>query len=126
LGRRGLTYEDICGKGAQQIPFAQVALPRAARYACEDADMCLAVHGVLWPRLQADAALQRIYALELEVTHVLLRMERHGVLIDAEELRRQSADLGQRIAQLEAEAHALAGQTFNLSSPKQIAEVFFG
>ncbi|MCS6809916.1 MAG: DNA polymerase I, partial [Tepidimonas sp.] len=126
LGRRGLTYEDICGKGAQQIPFAQVALPRAARYACEDADMCLAVHGVLWPRLQADAALQRIYALELEVTHVLLRMERHGVLIDAEELRRQSADLGQRIAQLEAEAHALAGQTFNLSSPKQIAEVFYG
>ncbi|TSE21484.1 DNA polymerase I [Tepidimonas alkaliphilus] len=126
LGRKGLTYEQVCGKGAQQIPFAQVPLERAAAYACEDAEMCLAVHGVLWPRLQAEPALQRIYRLEMDVTHVLLRMERHGVLIDAAELRRQSEELGRRIAELEAEAHALAGQPFNLGSPKQIAEVFYG
>ncbi|TSE27191.1 DNA polymerase I [Tepidimonas sediminis] len=125
LGRRGITYEQVCGKGAQQIPFAQVPLDRAAAYACEDAEMCLAVHGVLWPRLQAEPALERIYRLEMDVTHVLQRMERHGVLIDAEELRRQSAELGRRIAELEAEAHALAGQPFNLGSPKQIADVFY-
>ncbi|WP_334135979.1 DNA polymerase I, partial [Tepidimonas sp.] len=125
LGRRGLTYEDVCGKGAAQIPFAAVPLQRAATYAGEDAEMCLAVHRVLWPRLQAAPALQRIYELELAVSMVLWRMERHGVLIDAEELRRQSAELGERIRALEAEAHALAGVPFNLGSPKQIAEVCF-
>ncbi|MFN3956926.1 MAG: DNA polymerase I [Tepidimonas ignava] len=126
LGRKGLSYEDVCGKGAHQIPFAQVPLARAAQYACEDAEMCLAVHQVLWPRLQAQPALQRIYELEIDVTHVLQRMERHGVLIDADELRRQSQALGERIAQLEAEAHRLAGQPFNLGSPKQIGDIFFG
>ncbi|MEW6694728.1 DNA polymerase I [Tepidimonas thermarum] len=126
LGRRGLGYEDLCGKGAAQIPFAQVALERATPYACEDAEMCLAVHQVLWPRLQAEPGLQRIYELEMAVSDVLLRMERHGVLIDADALRRQSQALGERIVALEAEAHALAGQPFNLGSPKQIAEIFFG
>jgi len=126
LGRRGLSYEDLCGKGAAQIPFAQVALERAAPYACEDAEMCLAVHQVLWPRLQAEPALQRIYELEIAVTEVLFRMERQGVLIDADELRRQSQALGERIVALEAEAHALAGQPFNLGSTKQIGEIFFG
>ncbi|TSE37997.1 DNA polymerase I [Tepidimonas fonticaldi] len=126
LGRRGLSYEDLCGKGAAQIPFAQVPLERAAPYACEDAEMCLAVHQVLWPRLQAEPALQRIYELEVAVSDVLFRMERQGVLIDAEALRRQSQVLGERIAALEAEAHALAGQPFNLGSPKQIGEIFFG
>ncbi|MGQ9724172.1 MAG: DNA polymerase I [Tepidimonas sp.] len=126
LGRRGLRYEDLCGKGANQIPFAQVALEQAAPYACEDAEMCLAVHRVLWPRLQAEPGLQRIYELEMAVTEVLFRMERQGVLIDADELRRQSQALGERIAALEAEAHALAGQPFNLGSPKQIGEICFG
>ncbi|WP_409626141.1 DNA polymerase I [Tepidimonas sp.] len=126
LGRRGLSYEDLCGKGAAQIPFAQVPLERAAPYACEDAEMCLAVHQVLWPRLQAEPALQRIYELELAVSDVLFRMERQGVLIDADALHRQSHLLGERIAALEAEAHALAGQPFNLGSPKQIGEIFFG
>ena len=125
LGRRGLSYEDVCGKGAAQIPFAQVPIERAAAYACEDAEMCLAVHHVLWPRLQAEPALQRIYELELAVSDVLRRMERHGVLIDADALRRQSAELAQRLAELEAEAHALAGGPFNLGSPKQIGEVLF-
>ena len=125
LGRRGLSYEDVCGKGAAQIPFAQVPIERAAEYACEDAEMCLAVHHVLWPRLQAEPALQRIYELELAVSDVLRRMERHGVLIDADALRRQSAELAQRLTELEAEAHALAGGPFNLGSPKQIGEVLF-
>lgn len=125
LGRRGLSYEDVCGKGAAQIPFAQVPIERAAAYACEDAEMCLAVHHVLWPRLQAEPALQRIYELELAVSDVLRRMERHGVLIDADALRRQSAELAQRLAELEVEAHALAGGPFNLGSPKQIGEVLF-
>ncbi|WP_144327183.1 DNA polymerase I [Tepidimonas charontis] len=125
LGRRGLSYEDVCGKGAAQIPFAAVPLPRAATYAGEDAEMCLAVHEVLWPRLQAAPALLRIYELEMAVSAVLWRMERHGVLIDAGELQRQSVELGQRIRALEAEAHALAGVAFNLGSPKQIAEVCF-
>ncbi|MDM7456865.1 MAG: DNA polymerase I [Tepidimonas sp.] len=126
LGRRGLSYEDLCGKGAAQIPFAQVPLERAAPYACEDAEMCLAVHQVLWPRLQTEPALLRIYELELAVSDVLFRMERQGVLIDAQALQRQSQALGERIAALEAEAHALAGQPFNLGSPKQIGEIFFG
>ncbi|WP_334155351.1 DNA polymerase I [Tepidimonas sp.] len=126
LGRCGLSYEDLCGKGAAQIPFAQVPLERAAPYACEDAEMCLAVHRVLWPRLQAEPALQRIYELEVAVSDVLFRMERQGVLIDAEALHRQSQVLGERITALEAEAHALAGQPFNLGSPKQIGEIFFG
>ena len=126
LGRRGLSYEALCGKGAAQIPFAQVPLERAAPYACEDAEMCLAVHQVLWPRLQAEPALQRIYELEVAVSDVLFRMERQGVLIDAQALQRQSQALGERIAALEAEAHALAGQPFNLGSPKQIGEIFFG
>ncbi|WP_052231414.1 DNA polymerase I [Tepidimonas taiwanensis] len=125
LGRRGLSYEDVCGKGAAQIPFAQVPVERAAQYAGEDAEMCLAVHHVLWPRLQAQPALQRIYELELAVSDVLWRMERHGVLVDAEVLRAQSAALGERIAALEAEAHALAGRPFNLGSPKQIGELLF-
>ncbi|MDM7463279.1 MAG: DNA polymerase I [Tepidimonas taiwanensis] len=125
LGRRGLSYEDVCGKGAAQIPFAQVPVERAAQYAGEDAEMCLAVHHVLWPRLQAQPALQRIYELELAVSDVLWRMERHGVLVDADALRAQSAALGERIAALEAEAHALAGRPFNLGSPKQIGELLF-
>nr|AAR11878.1 DNA polymerase I [Tepidimonas sp. HM1] len=125
LGRSAMRYEDLCGKGAAQIPFARVPIERAAPYACEDAEQCLAVHQVLWPQLQAQPALQRIYELEVAVSGVLWRMERHGVLIDAAELQRQSQALGERIRALEAEAHALAGMPFNLGSPKQIAEVFY-
>jgi len=126
LGRGGVSYEELCGKGAQQIPFAQVPLDKAAPYACEDAEQTLDVHLALWPRLQAHAGLLRIYELELAASDVLLRIERHGVLIDAELLRRQSHGLGQRIVALEQEAHQLAGQPFNLGSPKQIGDIFFG
>ncbi|MCL1961848.1 MAG: DNA polymerase I [Desulfovibrionaceae bacterium] len=125
LGRGGVSYEDLCGKGAHQIAFAQVPLEQAAHYACEDADQTLDVHLNLWPRLQGNTGLLRIYELELAVSDVLLHIERHGVLIDAELLRQQSRELSQRIIALEHEAHQLAGQPFNLGSPKQIGEIFF-
>ena len=126
LGRGGISYEDLCGKGAHQIPFSQVDVGRATEYACEDADQCLQVHARLWPVLEADARLRAVYELEVQCSEVLYRIERNGVLIDAAALQQQSHELGQRIVQLEQEAHALAGQPFNLGSPKQIGEIFFG
>ena len=125
VGRKGLSYEDLCGKGVHQIPFSQVDVARATTYACEDSDMTLDVHRVLWPRLQADDRLREIYTLEMASSEALYRIERNGVLIDAATLASQSHALGQRILQLEQEAHAIAGQAFNLSSPKQIGEIFF-
>jgi len=126
LGRKGLSFEDLCGKGANQISFDQVDIARAAQYACEDADLTLDVHQALWPRLQMDPGLQFIYQLEIDSSEALYRIERNGVLIDAPTLAAQSQQLGARIVELETEAHALAGQPFNLSSPKQIGEIFFG
>ncbi|MDD3785471.1 MAG: DNA polymerase I [Hydrogenophaga sp.] len=125
LGRQGISYEALCGKGAHQIPFAQVDVAKAAEYSCEDSDQTLDVHRVLWPRLQAEARLKAIYELEIATSEVLFRIERHGVLIDAPTLARQSHELGQRIMALEQEAYAIAGQPFNLSSPKQLGEIFF-
>ena len=125
VGRSGLDYEDLCGKGAHQIPFSQVDIARAGQYSCEDSDMTLDVHLALWPRLQADDRLRAVYELEIASSEALYRIERNGVLIDAEVLAGQSHTLGQRILQLEQEAHELAGQPFNLSSPKQIGEIFF-
>ena len=126
LGRSGLSFEDVCGKGAHQIGFDQVDIARATQYACEDADMTLEVHQALWPRVQADAGLAFVYQLEIDSSEALYRIERNGVLIDAPTLAAQSQALGARIVELEIEAHALAGQPFNLSSPKQIGEIFFG
>ena len=125
LGRSGLTYEDLCGKGAHQIPFTQVDVARAAEYACEDADQTLDVHMALWPRLAQDPKLREVYELEIATSEALYRIERNGVLIDAPTLAAQSAILGQRIVQLETESYAIAGQPFNLSSPKQLGEIFF-
>ena len=125
VGRKGLNYEDLCGKGAHQIPFAQVDVARATEYSCEDSDMTLDVHHVLWPRLQADDKLRFIYQLEIDSSEALYRIERNGVLIDAPTLAAQSHALGQRIVQLETEAYEIAGQPFNLASPKQLGEIFF-
>ncbi len=125
LGLQGLSYEDLCGKGANQIGFAQVDLERAARYACEDADFTFRVHQQLWPRIQQLSGLQSIYQLEIESSESLYRMERNGVLIDAQVLAQQSHELGQRILELERQSHEMAGQPFNLGSPKQIGEIFF-
>ncbi len=126
LGRSGISYEDLCGKGVHQIGFDQVDISRAAEYSCEDSDQTLDVHQVLWPRIEADEKLSFIYQLEMDSSEALYRIERNGVLIDAPTLAAQSHALGQRIMQLESEAHELAGQPFNLGSPKQIGEIFFG
>jgi DNA polymerase-1 len=125
VGRKGLNYEDLCGKGAHQIPFSQVDVARATEYSCEDSDMTLDVHRVLWPRLQADNKLRFIYQLEVDSSEALYRIERNGVLIDAPTLAAQSHALGQRIVQLENESYDIAGQPFNLASPKQLGEIFF-
>jgi DNA polymerase-1 len=125
LGRSGITFEDLCGKGASQICFDQVDIAKAAEYACEDSDQTLDVHRVLWPQLDANEKLKFIYELEIASSETLYRIERNGVLIDAPTLAAQSHALGQRILQLETEAYEIAGQPFNLSSPKQLGEIFF-
>jgi DNA polymerase-1 len=126
LGRKGLSYEDLCGKGANQIPFAQVEITRAAEYSGEDSEMTLAVHHTLWPQLEAEPGLRFVYEhIEMPTSVLLTRIERHGVLIDAALLARQSRELGERMVALEQEAYGLAGQPFNLGSPKQIGDVLF-
>ena len=127
LGRRGLSYEDVCGKGVHQIPFAQVDVAKASDYSCEDSEMTLQVHQTLWPQLQVHAGMADVYRrIEVPAAAVLGRIERHGVLIDSQLLARQSQELAARMVALEAQAHALAGQPFNLGSPKQIGEILFG
>jgi DNA polymerase I len=125
LGRSGIAYEDLCGKGAHQIPFAQVDVTKAAEYSCEDSDQTLDVHRVLWPQIEADQKLNFIYQLEIASSETLYRIERNGVLIDAPTLAKQSHEIGQRIHALEQEAYEIAGQPFNLGSPKQLGEIFF-
>ncbi|MBV7543701.1 DNA polymerase I [Acidovorax sp. sic0104] len=124
-GRSGISYEDLCGKGAKQIPFAQVEVDKAAAYSCEDSDQTLDVHRVLWPLLEAEDKLRGIYELEMASSEALFRIERNGVLIDAATLASQSHELGQRILKLEQDAYEIAGQPFNLGSPKQLGEIFF-
>ena len=125
LGRGGITFEDLCGKGAHQLKFNQVDVAKAAEYSCEDADQTLGVHQVLWPQLKAVEKLRFVYELEIESSESLYRIERAGVLIDGPMLARQSGELGLRLVQLETEAYEIAGQPFNLGSPKQLGEIFF-
>ncbi len=125
VGRQGVSYEDLCGKGVHQISFAQVEVEKAAHYACEDADQCLDVHGVLYSQIAAHTGLRFVYDLEIQTSEALYRIERNGVLIDAPTLAAQSRALGERIVQLETEAYEIAGQPFNLASPKQLGEIFF-
>ncbi len=125
-GLATLSYDDLTGKGAKRISFAQVAVDQAAAYGAEDSDVTLRVHQVLAPQLAAAPALDTLYReIELPVAEVLYRMERTGVLIDVFSLATQSDALGRRLLQLEQEAHTLAGQPFNLASPKQLAEILF-
>ena len=124
LGITTVPYESLCGKGAKQISFADVALDDAAHYAAEDADITWRLNAVLLPQL--DAKQRELYEqVELPVEHVLWQMERTGVLIDKAELDKQSHELGSQILALENEAYQLAGQPFNLNSPKQLQEILF-
>jgi DNA polymerase I len=126
LGRKGLSYEDLCGKGVHQISFAQVDIAKAAEYSCEDSDMTLHVHQTLWPLIEADAGLRYVYEhIEMPTATLLQRIERTGVLIAPATLAAQSKLLGERMLALEAEAYELAGQPFNMGSPKQVGEILF-
>ncbi|MCL1528355.1 DNA polymerase I [Xanthomonas nasturtii] len=126
LGYDTVKYEDVCGKGAKQIPFAQISLEDATRYAAEDADITLRLHQVLGPRLAAEPGLAQVYReIEMPLVEVLARIEANGVCVDAAELRRQSADLSKRMLAAQQKATELAGRTFNLDSPKQLQALLF-
>jgi DNA polymerase-1 len=127
LGVKTITFDDVTGKGANRIGFDQVAVERACEYAAEDADITLQLHRTLYPQIESDAKLAKIYRdIEMPVMRVLQTMERHGVLLDAKLLDAQSRELGDKMLALESAAHQQAGQPFNLNSPKQIQEILFG
>jgi DNA polymerase-1 len=127
LGYTTIPYVDVCGKGASQICFDQVELNRATEYAGEDSDITLRLHQTMLPHVEADKGLTYIYRnIEMPTMEVLQKIERNGVLIDAELLQVQSGELGARMQELEQQAYELAGGPFNLGSPKQIGEIFFG
>ncbi len=127
LGVRTIHFEDVAGKGAKQLKFNQVGVVRATEYAAEDADVTLQLHRTLWPRIEAEPALERLYVdIEQPLVAVLYRMERAGVLVDRELLKAQSAELTARMRELEQLAHTAAGGAFNLDSPKQLQEILFG
>ncbi|KWR78619.1 DNA polymerase I [Cupriavidus sp. IDO] len=126
LSLKTITYEEVCGKGANQIGFDQIDLVRATEYAAEDADVTLRLHRKMYPQVEAAPGLHRVYSeIEIPVSVVLQKIERNGVLIDSERLATQSAELGQRMLELEQAAYSAAGQPFNLGSPKQIGEILF-
>lgn len=126
LDKKTISYQDVCGKGASQIGFDEVSIERATEYAAEDADITLRLHQAMWPRIETNEKLRFIYErIELPTSRVLQRVERNGVLIDVALLEVQSAELGTRLLSLEQQAHALAGQPFNLNSPKQLGEILF-
>jgi DNA polymerase-1 len=121
-----IKYEQVAGKGAKQIPFSQVDLDTACRYAAEDADITLRLHHALWPKLESEPTLRSVYEnIEIPLIPVLASMEQRGVLIDVSELRMQSQQLGKRMLELQQEAWKGAGHEFNLDSPKQLQAVLF-
>ncbi|WP_027349821.1 DNA polymerase I [Halotalea alkalilenta] len=126
LGYRTVSFEEVAGKGAKQITFDQVALESAVPYACEDVDVTLRLHQVLRPRVEAQGRLHEVLdQLETPLIPVLARIERNGVMIDAERLAIQSRELESRIKELELKAFEVAGREFNLGSPKQLGEILF-
>ena len=126
LGRKTITFEEVCGKGASQICFDQVDIDRATDYAAEDADITLQLHHAMWPHVAAESTLTFVYEqIEIPTAVVLQKIERNGVLIDTALLNTQSHELGHRLLEIEKSAYDLAGQPFNLNSPKQIGEIFF-
>jgi DNA polymerase-1 len=127
LGYTTIPFVDVCGKGANQICFDQVELQRATEYAAEDSDITLRLHHAMISHVESDKGLDHIYRkIELPTSVVLQKIERNGVLIDADKLAAQSNELAARIMELEQQAYELAGGPFNLGSPKQIGEIFFG
>ena len=126
LNHQTIKFEEVCGKGKKQILFSQVGLEAARDYACEDADITLRLFEVLKPQLDAVPELAQLYStLEMPLVEILARLEKVGTLIDPESLHRQSEQLGVRLAEIEAEAHAMAGEEFNLASTKQLQQILF-
>ena len=126
LGVKTIRYEEVCGKGVHQIGFDQVDLKIATDYAAEDADITLRLHLELWPQIQANPGLLYVYEkIEMPAMRVLGIMERNGIRIDSALLSKQGQEVGKRLLALEGEIHQLAGQPFNIQSPKQIAEILF-
>jgi DNA polymerase-1 len=126
LGHKNISFEEIAGKGAKQITFNQIPLEIAAPYAAEDADITLRLHQHLWPRLEKADQLARVFSeIELPLLTVLSKIERQGVLIDSMLLGQQSEELARKIDDLEQKAYEIAGETFNLSSTKQLQALFF-
>jgi DNA polymerase-1 len=126
LGQKTTHFEDIAGKGTKQITFNQIPLDKAAPYAAEDADITLRLHNVLWQKLNENIELVNVFKeIELPLSSVLAKMEQFGVLIDSQKLAQQSQDLAVRILELETKVHELAGEEFNLGSPKQLQEILY-
>ena len=126
LGVKTITFEEVCGKGASQIGFDQVDIARATQYAAEDADITLRLHQHLWPLIQREENLRYVYQeIEIPTMRVLSIMERNGILIDSQKLSAQGQVIGLRMLSLEKEIYTLAGQPFNIQSPKQIGEILF-
>ena len=126
LGVDTIHYEDVAGKGAKQIPFAQVDVQRAAEYSAEDADITLRLHHALWPQLEAEPKLQKVFdEIEMPLVPVLARMEQTGVLIDMDKLKKQSEGLSKRMLELQQQAFAVAGRNFNMDSPKQLQALLY-
>lgn len=126
LGLTTIHYEDVAGKGAKQLSFNQVPIEQAGPYAAEDADITLHLHQHLWPKLASEPTLRRLYEeVEIPLIRVLAHMEHTGVQIDSALLRQQSQEIAQRLLTLEQEAYTLAGQSFNLGSPKQLQHILF-
>lgn len=126
LNHKTTTFEEIAGKGKGQLTFNQIEVEQATLYAAEDADITLLLHQALYPQIEAIEPLKHVYRdIEMPLVPVLSRMERKGVLIDAQVLAAQSQEITQRLAEIEKETFALAGQEFNLSSPKQLQEILF-
>jgi DNA polymerase-1 len=126
LERQTIQFVDIAGKGAKQLTFNQIALEQAAPYAAEDADITLQLHQHLWPALSETEQLsQLLSSLEVPLLSVLAKVERNGVLIDSQQLAQQSQHLASRVIEIEQQVHELAGEAFNLGSPKQLQHILF-
>jgi DNA polymerase-1 len=126
LGYKTTSFEDVAGKGVKQKTFNQVELDVAGPYAAEDADITLRLHQTLWPKLQQQGVLAKVFTdIEMPAMPILTAMESLGALIDADKLHEQSAELEQKLQQLEQQAHDVAGQVFNLGSPKQLGEILY-
>lgn len=126
LGHKTIHYEDVAGKGAKQVTFDQVPIATAGPYAAEDADITLQLHQTLWPKLEKEKRLASLFNdIEMPLLSVLSRMERNGVLVDAKMLAKQSTELAKRMDDIEKESYKVAGEEFNLGSPKQIQTILF-